>query len=80
MRQTLRNQTVSIILIFVQKFGRYEFYNGSLEFEILVKKAPLLKKNEIKLGRFHLKKHNCFYNIGTLCIYTAIFSKYAVEA
>jgi hypothetical protein len=37
-------------------------------------------KNEIKLGRFPLKKHNfgVFIILGHL--YTAIFSKYAIEA
>jgi hypothetical protein len=45
MRQTFRNQTASIILIYVQRFGRYEFSKGPLKFEILVKKAPLIKNN-----------------------------------
>jgi hypothetical protein len=30
------NQTVSIILIYLERFGRYEFSNGSLQFEILI--------------------------------------------
>jgi hypothetical protein len=42
MQQTFRNQTASIILIYVQGFGRYEFSNGPLQFEIIVKKAPLI--------------------------------------
>jgi hypothetical protein len=37
MQQTFRNQTASIILIYVQRFGRYEFSKGPLQFEILVK-------------------------------------------
>jgi hypothetical protein len=40
-------------------------------------------KNEIKLDRFHLKKHDSsvFIILGQpVCIYTAIFSEYAVEA
>jgi hypothetical protein len=36
LRKTFRNQTASIILIYVQRFGRYE---------ILVKKAPLIKND-----------------------------------
>jgi hypothetical protein len=32
------NQTASIILIYVQLFGRYEFSKGPLQFGILVKK------------------------------------------
>jgi hypothetical protein len=102
MRQTFTNQTASIILIYVQLFGRYEFSKGPLQFGMLVKKSAtdqkrwqvskndlcrfdlqfsVESKNEIKLGRFRLKKTQlqCFYNIGTLCIYTAIFSEYAVE-
>jgi hypothetical protein len=43
MRQTFRNETTSIILIYVQLFGRYEFSMGPLQFGILVKKAPLIK-------------------------------------
>jgi hypothetical protein len=79
MRQTFKNQTASIILIYVQLFGRYEFSKGPLQFGILVKKSAtdqkrwqiskndlcrfdsqfsIESKNEIKLGRFHLKKHN----------------------
>jgi hypothetical protein len=79
MRQTFRNQTASIILIYVQRFGRYEFSKGRLQLGILVKKSATGQKrwqiskndicrfysqfstetkNEIKLGRFHLKKHN----------------------
>jgi hypothetical protein len=79
MRQTFRNQTASIILIYVQRFGRYEFSKGPLQFGILLKKSAtdqklwqiskndlcrfdsqfsIESKNEIKLGRFHLKKHN----------------------
>jgi hypothetical protein len=42
---TFRNQTASIILIYVQRFGRYEFSKGPLQFEILVKKAPLIKND-----------------------------------
>jgi hypothetical protein len=38
MRQTFRNQTASIILIYVQQFARYELLNRPLQFEILVKK------------------------------------------
>jgi hypothetical protein len=38
MRQTFRNHTASIILIYLQPFGRYELSNGPLQFEILVKK------------------------------------------
>jgi hypothetical protein len=102
MRQTFRNETASIILIYVQLFGRYEFSKGPLQFGILVKKSAtdqkrwqiskndlcrfdsqfsIESKNEIKLGRFHLKKHNfsVFIILGH-CIYTAIFSEYAVEA
>jgi hypothetical protein len=45
MQQTFRNQTASIILIYVQLFGRYEFSKGPLQFGILVKKAPLIKNN-----------------------------------
>jgi hypothetical protein len=45
MQQTFRNQTASIILIYVQRFGRYEFSKGPLQFEILVKKAPLIKND-----------------------------------
>jgi hypothetical protein len=29
----------------VQRFGRYEFSKGPLQFEILVKKAPLIKND-----------------------------------
>jgi hypothetical protein len=35
----------SIILIYVQRFGRYEFSKGPLQFEILVKKAPVIKND-----------------------------------
>jgi hypothetical protein len=35
----------SIILIYVEQFGRHEFSNGPLQFEILVKKAPQIKKD-----------------------------------
>jgi hypothetical protein len=35
----------SIILIYVQRFGRYKFSNGSLQFEILVKKASQIKND-----------------------------------
>jgi hypothetical protein len=37
-------------------------------------------KNEIKLDRFHLKRHNfsVFIILGQPCIYTAIFSECAV--
>jgi hypothetical protein len=77
MRQTFRNQTASIILIYVQLFGRYEFSKGPLIFGILGKKSAtdqkrwqiskndlcrldsqfsIESKNEIKLGRFYLKK------------------------
>jgi hypothetical protein len=45
MRHTFRNQTASIILIYVQRFGRYEFSKGPLQFEILVKQAPLIKND-----------------------------------
>jgi hypothetical protein len=38
MRQTFRNQTASIILIYAQLFGRYEFSKEPLQFGILVKK------------------------------------------
>jgi hypothetical protein len=77
MRQTFRNQTASIILIYVERFGRYEFSKGPLQFGILVKKSAtdqkrwqiskndlcsrfdsqfsVESKNDIKLGRFHLK-------------------------
>jgi hypothetical protein len=41
----IRNQTALIILIYVQRFGRYEFSKGPLQFEILVKKAPLIKND-----------------------------------
>jgi hypothetical protein len=43
MRQTFRNQTASIIFIYVERFGRYEFSNGPLQFEILTNKAPQIK-------------------------------------
>jgi hypothetical protein len=77
MRQTFKNQTASIILIYVQLFGRYEFSKGPLQFGYLVKKSAtdqkrwqisknhpcrfdsqfsIESKNQIKLGRFHLKK------------------------
>jgi hypothetical protein len=77
MRQTFRNQTASIILIYVPLFERYEFSKGPLQLGILVKKSAtdqkrwqiskndlcrfdsqfsIESKNEIKLGRFHLKK------------------------
>jgi hypothetical protein len=42
---TDRNQTASIILIYLQPFGRYEFLKGPLQFEILVKKAPEIKND-----------------------------------
>jgi hypothetical protein len=79
MRQTFRNQTASIIFIYLERFGRYEFSKGALQFGILVKKSAanqkrwqiskndlcrfdsqfsIESKNEIKLGRFHLKKYN----------------------
>jgi hypothetical protein len=41
----IRNPTTSIILIYVQRFGRYEFSKGPLQFEIVVKKAPLIKND-----------------------------------
>jgi hypothetical protein len=44
MRPTFRNQTASIILIYVQRFGRYEFSKGPLQFEILVKKSATDQK------------------------------------
>jgi hypothetical protein len=40
-----KSNSVSIILIYVQRFGRYEFSKGPLQFEILVKKAPLIKND-----------------------------------
>jgi hypothetical protein len=46
MRQTFRNQTASIILIYVQLFGRYKFSKGPLQFGILVKKGPLIKNDD----------------------------------
>jgi hypothetical protein len=46
MQQTFRNQTASIILIYVQLFGRYEFSKGHLQFGILVNKAPLIKNDD----------------------------------
>jgi hypothetical protein len=51
MQQTFRNQTASIILIDVQRFGRYEFSKGLLQFEILLKKAPLIK-NDLFSGQY----------------------------
>jgi hypothetical protein len=44
MQQTFRNQTASIILIYVQLFGRYEFSKGPLQFGILVKKSATDQK------------------------------------
>jgi hypothetical protein len=41
--KTFKNQTASIILIYMQLFGRYEFSKGPLQFGILVKNTPLIK-------------------------------------
>jgi hypothetical protein len=41
----IRELTASIILIYVQLFGRYEFSKGPLQFGILVKKAPRIKND-----------------------------------
>jgi hypothetical protein len=46
MRQTFRNQTASIILIYVELFGRYEFSEGPLQFGILVKKSATDQKQQ----------------------------------
>jgi hypothetical protein len=92
MRQTFRNQ---IILIHVQRFGRYEFSKGPPKFEILV----LIKNDDryVKttcinlIHNFSIEFKNkiklgrfrlclCFYNFETHSIYTAIFSECAVEA
>jgi hypothetical protein len=35
----------NIILIYVQRFGKYEFSKGPLQFEIVVKKASLIKND-----------------------------------
>jgi hypothetical protein len=35
-----------INLIYVQRFGRYEFSNAPPKFEILVKKAPQIKNHD----------------------------------
>jgi hypothetical protein len=63
MRQTFRNQTASIIFIYVQRFGRYEFSKGPRQFEILVKKAPLIKNDgrQVKTTCINLI-HNLAYN------------------
>jgi hypothetical protein len=44
MRQTFSNQTASVILIYMQLFGRYEFSKGPLQFGILVKKSATDQK------------------------------------
>jgi hypothetical protein len=70
---------VSIILIYLERFGRYEFSKGPLQIVNSGKKSAtdqkrwqiskndlcrfdlqfsIESKNEIKLGRFYLKKHN----------------------
>jgi hypothetical protein len=36
---------MSIILIYVQRFGSYEFSNGPLQFEILVKKVSQIEND-----------------------------------
>jgi hypothetical protein len=41
----IQQSKASIILIYVQLFGRYEFSKGPLQFGILVKKAPLIKND-----------------------------------
>jgi hypothetical protein len=45
MRQTFRNQTAPTTPIHVQRPGWYEFSKGPLQFEILAKKAPLIKND-----------------------------------
>jgi hypothetical protein len=51
MWQTFRNQTASIILIYLQQFGRYEFSKGPLQFEILVKKSATdQKRSQISIN------------------------------
>jgi hypothetical protein len=52
MRQIFRNHTASIILIYLQRFGRYELSNGPLKFEILVKKSATQPK------RWQISKNN----------------------
>jgi hypothetical protein len=59
---TFRNQIGSIILIYVQRFGRYEFSNGPLQFEILVKKTPQIKND----GRSRLVELTNLYIVGCL--------------
>jgi hypothetical protein len=36
---------MSIILIYVERFGRYEFSKGPLQFGTLANKAPLIKND-----------------------------------
>jgi hypothetical protein len=64
MRQIFRNQTASIILIYVQRFESYEFSNGPLQFEFLVKKnATDQKRLQIRVSKNDLYKFDSQFNI-----------------
>jgi hypothetical protein len=58
------NQTASIILIYVQRFGRYEFSNGPLQFDILVKKTPHIQNGGrsrlVELTNLYSRLHRCY--------------------
>jgi hypothetical protein len=76
MRQTFRNQTASIILIYVERFGRYEFSNGPLRYKILVKNYLLY------VFRFRLQVNNpigLIYNLTISCQMTFVHERNILE-